>query len=125
MPFAEKRPFSLLYSHHTSFLQVTTNSSWREGFVDDVCKWFGKLASIAGLSRIDKMLSMVYVGRRKLGRTTSKRLLEGRAMLFTDPRDSTRTDTSRFSSCIAIFARIKEREDVFDFSSRNRPHDGL
>ena len=98
------------------------NSSCGEGLVDNVGKWFGKLASIFSLSRIDKMLSMVYVGRRKLSRMTPQRLLERRAMLFTDSRDSTRANTSRSSSCIA---RIKKREDVIDSSSRNRLHDVL
>src|SRR5277367_7027332 len=125
MRFIEKRSFLLLYSHHASFLQATTNSACRERLVDNVGKWFGELGSILCLPRIDKMLSMVYVGRRKLGRMTLKRLLEGRAMLFMDPRDSTRANTSRLSSCIAIFARIKGREDVFDFSSRSRLHSGL
>ena len=96
------------------------NSSCRERLVDDVGKWVGKLADIFSLSRIDKMLSMVYVGRM-----TPQRLLERRAMLFTDPRDSTGANTSRPSSCIAILARIKKREDVIDSSSRNRLHDGL
>ena len=93
--------------------------------VDDVGKWVGKLASIFSLSRIDKMLSMVYVGRRKLSRTTPQRLLERRTMLFMDPRDSTGANTSRPSSCIAILARIKKREDVIDSGSRNRLHDRL
>ena len=93
--------------------------------VDDVGKWFGELASIFSLSRIDKMLSMVYVGRRQLSRMTPQRLLQRRAMLFMDPRDSTRANTSRPSSCIAILARIKKREDVIDSSSRNRLHHGL
>ena len=93
------------------------NSSCRERLVDDVGKWVGKLADIFSLSRIDKMLSMVYVGRRKLSRTTPKRLLERRVMLFMDPRDSTGANTSRPSSCIAILSRIKKREDVVDSSS--------
>ena len=125
MPFTEKRPFSLLYRHHASFLQGMTNSAWRERLVDNVGKWFGELGSIFSLSSIDKMFSIVYISRRKLGRATPQRLLEGRAMLFTDPRGSTRTITSRASSCIAIFARIKKRENVIDFSSRNRLYDGL
>ena len=100
------------------------NSLCREGLVDDIGKWVGKLASIFSLSRIDKMLSM-YVGRRKLSRMTPQRLLERRVMLFMDPRDSTRANTSRPSSCIAILARIKKREDVIDSGSRNRLHDGL
>ena len=101
------------------------NRSYREGLVNDVGKWFGMLASIFSLSRIDKMLSIVYVGRRKLSRMTPQRLLERRVMLFMDPRDSTRANTSRPSSCIAILARIKKREDVIDSSSRNRLQDGL
>ena len=101
------------------------NNSCGEVLVDDVGKWFGELASIFSLFRIDKMLSMVYVGRRKLSRITPQRLLERRAMLFTDPRDSPMANTSRPSSCIAILARIKKREDVIDSSSRNRLHDGL
>ena len=58
------------------------NSSCGEGLVDNVGKWFGELASIFSLSRIDKMLSMVYVGRRKLSMMTLQRLLERRAMLL-------------------------------------------
>ena len=58
------------------------NSSCREGLVDVVGKWVGKLGSIISLSKIDKMLSMVYVGRRKLRRMTPQRLLERRAMLL-------------------------------------------
>ena len=85
--------------------------------VDDVGKWVGKLANIFSLSRIDKMPSMVYVGRRKLSMTTPQRLLERRVMLFMDPRDSTGANTSRPGSCIAILARIKKREDVIDASS--------
>ena len=77
MPFTEKRLFLLLYSHHASFLQSMMNSLYGERLVDDVGKWFGKLASIFSLSRIDKMLSM-YVGRRKLSRMTPQRLLERR-----------------------------------------------
>jgi len=50
---------------------------------------------------------------------------EGKSNTFTDPRDSTRTNTSRFSSCIAILARIKEREDMVDSSSRYRFHEGV
>ena len=101
------------------------NSSCREGLVVDVGKWFGELASIFALSRIDKMLSMVYVGRRKISKMTPQRLLERRAMIFMDPRDSTRANISRPGSCIAILARIKKREDVIHSSSRNRLHDGL
>src|SRR5579859_1121284 len=125
LPCTEKRPFSLLYSHHASFLQCMTHSPCRERLVDDVAKWFCKLASIFSLSRNDKMMSMVYVGRRKLRRTTPQRLLEGRAMLFTNSGDSTRANTSTPSSCIAILARIKKREDVIDFSCRNGLHDRL
>ena len=93
------------------------NSSCREGLVDDVGKWVGKLANIFSLCRIDKMPSMVYVGRRKLSRTTSQILLERRVMLFIDPRDSTGANTSRPGSCIAILTGIKKREDVIDASS--------
>ena len=100
------------------------NSLCREGLVDVVGKWVGKLASIFSLFRIDKMSSMVYVGRRKLSRTTPQRLLERRVMLFMDPRDSTGVNTSSPSSCLAILARIKKREDVIDSSSRNRLYDG-
>ena len=93
--------------------------------VDNVGKRFGKLVSIFSLSRIDKMLSMMYVDRRKLSRMTPQRLLERRVMLFMYPIDSTRANTSRPSSCIAILARIKKREDVIDSCSRNRLHEGL
>jgi hypothetical protein len=70
MLLTEKRPFSLLYSHHSNFSQGTTNSRCRQGLVDNVGKWFGELSCIGDLARNDKMLSMVYIGRRKLGRTT-------------------------------------------------------
>src|SRR5256885_16287960 len=72
MPFTEKRPFSLLYRHHASFLQGTTNSAWRERLVDNVGKWFGELGSIFQPSSIDKMFSIVYISMRKLGRVTPR-----------------------------------------------------
>ena len=46
-------------------------------------------------------------------------------ILFMDPGDSTRANTSRPSSCIAIFVGIKKGEDVIDSSSRNRLYNGL
>jgi hypothetical protein len=52
------------------------DSSSRERLVDDFLKWIGDLDSIFSLSSVKKMNSMVSVGRRKLGRTTTHRLLE-------------------------------------------------
>src|SRR5271170_1682322 len=66
MPCTEKRPFALLYSHHASFLQCMTHSPCREGLVDDVGKWFFKLASIFCLSRNDEMMGMVLCAMRDL-----------------------------------------------------------
>jgi hypothetical protein len=66
-----------------------------EGLVGDIPKGFGHINSSVNLPRADEVLCMAYVGRRKLGRTTTKRLREVRAMFRAKPRDSTKAITSR------------------------------
>src|SRR5262245_7256731 len=69
--FAVKRSFSLLNRPHFCIPQNLTNSACRERLVDDIGKWFGELGSIFSLPSIDKMLSMVYISRRKFSGMSS------------------------------------------------------
>jgi hypothetical protein len=87
----------LLLPHHslqTSYFQATAYGLSREELAGDVGKRLGHIHSSGSPPRPNKMISMMNVDRRKLGRAASKRLWEVRTMVRVKHRDSANTVTS-------------------------------
>ena len=70
------------------------NSFGRERLVDDVLESFGDLDSIFSLPGGDQVDSMSGVGRGKLWRMTTQRLLKRGMMLGAKPGDGASMDPS-------------------------------
>jgi hypothetical protein len=83
-----------------------------EGLVGDIGKDLGHINSYVNLPRADKVLCMMNVGRRKLGRTTTKRLRKMRTMFRVKPRDCANAMASRSCNIASCMANIKQRKDV-------------
>ncbi|KIM56451.1 hypothetical protein SCLCIDRAFT_132575, partial [Scleroderma citrinum Foug A] len=118
MSSRENRAFGLDYSLHTRFLQVKTNSIGRERLVNDIFKGFGDLNCIFSLVRGDKMLRMVNIDRRKLGRTSSNGLRKGRMLPRAKCGYSRGADTNLLGNSFIRMARVKQRENGVLLSKR-------
>ena len=100
------------------------NSISREGLVNDGRECSCHLNSIVNFSKGDQMLSIVHVGRGKLGWMTTSRLLEVRTLLGTKPRDGGNANTHAGCNRTNRMARIKLREDSALLCSRKGSHGG-
>ena len=111
MPNKKNRVFGLDHSLHTRFLQMKTNCTGRERFIDDVGYSFGHLDSIFSSTRGDKMLGIADVGRRKLGKMTSNSLGKSRILFRAKFGYSRRADTSLLGNGFTKMASVKQREN--------------
>ena len=68
--------------------------------------------SSVSLPRADETLCMMNIGRRKLGRTTTKGLKEVRTMLRAKLRDYSNAMTSRSCNMDSCIASIKQGKDM-------------
>ena len=114
----ENRAFGLDYSLHTRFLQVKVDCTGQQGLVDDVDKSFGHLNSILSSSRGDEMLSMMNVGRGKLGRTTSNSFGKARMLFGAKFGYGRGANTSLLGNSFTRVASIKQGEDGVLLSKR-------
>jgi hypothetical protein len=80
-----------------------------EGLVGDITKGLCHIYSSISLPRADKTLCKTDIGCRKLGRATTRRLREMRAMFRAKPRDSSNTIASRSCNMLGRIASIKQR----------------
>jgi hypothetical protein len=124
MPLGEEGLFLLCHSLQASCFEATTHSLHREGLVGDIPKCFGNIHSSISLPRADKTLCMTDVGWGKLGRTTTKRLREVRAMFRMKLRHCTKAILG--SSCYlgGCMASIKQSKDMVLVSSWQSMHGG-
>ena len=122
---SENRVFGLDHSLHTRLFQVLADSIGRERLVDDIGKGFGHLDSSFSPAGRDEMLSMVNVGRRKLGGATSNSLWKYRTFFGVKSGYGSMADTSFLCNVFTRVARIQHRKDRFLLSKGKRSdHDG-
>jgi len=84
-----------------------------ERLVGDSPKGLGHIHSSISLPRADKSLCMAYVGWGELGRMTTKRCREVRAMFRVKPRDSTNAMASRSSNFLASIWPASSRDRIW------------
>jgi hypothetical protein len=124
MPGREKGEFGLNYSLQARLFQVLADCIGVERLVDDIGEYLGHLDSIVCLPSRDEMDSMVNIGRRKLGWTTFRRLLDLRTLFGVEAGYSRDMDTSCRRKGVIRMTCIKLREDIVPLSSRQRSHNG-
>lgn len=95
---------------------MTANCLSRQRLVGDVFESFGDLSGILSLPGGDEVDGMMNVGWGKLGRMTTKGLLEGGSVLGAKSGYSTGVYASRGRDMIGRMTRIKQREDVVDLT---------
>ena len=108
----KKRAFLLGNSLHATLLEMMPDGVGMEGLIGDVGKRSGDLNSIVCLLRGDKVDSMANVDIRKLGWTTTRRLVEVRTLSGRESRDGSNTDTKIRGNRASGLTSIKSGEDV-------------
>ena len=108
---SKKRAFGLDHSLHTSFFQVLADSIGRERLVDDIGEGFGHLDSSFSPASRDEMLSIVDIGRRKLGGATPNSLWKCRTLFGVESGYGSMANTSFLGNIFTRVARIQHRKD--------------
>src|SRR5204862_5247903 len=112
MFFGKEGLFLFHHSFHPNYFKAVTHSLSMERLVGDVRESLGHIHSSISLSRTDKTLCKTNVGCRKLGRMTTRRLREMRAMFRTKPRDGSNAIASGSCNFFGRITCIKQRQDV-------------
>src|SRR4051812_9451122 len=95
MPLGEKWLFDLHHRLHTSIFQVVASCLGCERLVGYLLKNLSDLGTILSLPGSDKMLGIVGICFRKLGRTSTNGLLLIGTVFSAKPGDGTNMQTSR------------------------------
>ena len=117
---SEKRVFGLDHSLHTSFFQVLVDSIGRERLVDDIGEGFGHLDGSFSPASRDEILSIVDVGKRKLGGVTPNSLWKCRTFFGVESGYGSTADTGFLGNIFTRVARIQHRKDRFLLSKGKR-----